>query len=435
MLSEAVGFVADVLEELEAEVVALDADGVADAVDVDEFFFFGEGDDLCGFVVHGFEDVHGGVELADAAVDKDQIGEKLVAGGGLAIPAGDDFLDGEEIVVALAMLDAIAAIAVFEGNAINETDERADHFASLQMGDIDAFDDARRLGEIEGRLKLGDPFARVADEGFMLPEFFGAFAGPLAEGLERFDLIAQSGGAFEVEISRGFVHLFFEVAKDAFAVAVEEAVEIADIFGISIARNLGGAGGGALFDCVEQTGTKEAALVVGFADLKMTGAEFEGLLEMGNGLFELIDAGEGAEELDAFGAGCAGDVYAWEFVAGGDHEIGIGFAIDQAGVVFGVEVFDEAVFGEEGFDFGIGMKDVEIDDIGEEAGFAEFQRGGGKEVGGDAIAEAGGFADVNDAAFVVLHEVDAGGFGEGAGFFEELGEAVGHGCLGEWYAD
>jgi hypothetical protein len=45
-----------------------------------------------------------------------------------------------------------------------------------------------------------------------------------------------------------------------------------------------------------------------------------------------------------------------------------------------VEVFDEAILGEEGFDFGFGLEGVEIDDVVEEAGLAEFELGGGLEV-------------------------------------------------------
>src|SRR4051812_21599166 len=105
--------------------ISFQADGIGLALDVDEFFFFRQRDDLRGFVVHGLEEVHGRVELAYAAVDEDEIGEEFVAGGGFAIAATDDFLDGEEIVIALAMLDAVAAVAVFERDAIDEADERA----------------------------------------------------------------------------------------------------------------------------------------------------------------------------------------------------------------------------------------------------------------------------------------------------------------------
>lgn len=122
VLGEAVGFVADVLEEAQAGVVAGEADGFGAGLGVDEFFLFGEGDDHGGFDVHGFEDVHGGVELAEAAVDEDDVGEEFVAGAGFAVSAGDDFLDAEVVVVALAVLYFVAAIGIFEGDAVDEAD-------------------------------------------------------------------------------------------------------------------------------------------------------------------------------------------------------------------------------------------------------------------------------------------------------------------------
>ena len=66
---------------------------------------------------------------------------------GLAIAAADDFLDREVIVVALPVLDLVAAVAVLERHAVDEADLAADHLAALQVGDVDPFDDARRLGE------------------------------------------------------------------------------------------------------------------------------------------------------------------------------------------------------------------------------------------------------------------------------------------------
>ena len=56
----------------------------------------------------------------------------------------------------------------------------------------------------------------------------------------------------------------------------------------------------------------------------------------------------------------------------------------------------------------------------------EFELGRGLEVGADAIAQRGRLADVDHAALVVLHQVDAGRFGQGFGFFEELGDGCRH---------
>ena len=95
-----------------------------------------------------------------------------------------------------------------------------------------------------------------------------------------------------------------------------------------------------------------------------------------------------------------------------------------------MDVLDEAVFGEEGLDFGVAGEEVEVGDEFEEALLAGAEVGGGDEVGADAVAEGAGLADVEDDAAEVFHEVDAGGFGEGFGFFAEAREARGVGLGG-----
>ena len=83
MLREAVRLVADLLEELEAQIVAAELDGAGFPLDVDELFLFGEAHDHRRRDVECVEDVHGGVELAQPAVDQDDIRVELVPRPGL----------------------------------------------------------------------------------------------------------------------------------------------------------------------------------------------------------------------------------------------------------------------------------------------------------------------------------------------------------------
>ena len=76
---EAVALVADELDEMQHGRAAVEDDGlVFVAVDVDDFFFLGDGGEGLRGEAEGFEGVGGGVELAEAAVDEDQGGH----GGG-----------------------------------------------------------------------------------------------------------------------------------------------------------------------------------------------------------------------------------------------------------------------------------------------------------------------------------------------------------------
>ncbi len=184
-------------------------------------------------------------------------------------------------------------------------------------------------------------------------------------------------------------------------------------------------------DGVEEAGAEEFFAGVFLEDFEMAGAEFEDALEMLDGIFEGGGGGEGAGAFGAGGGGLAGDEDAGVIVAGGDFEIGVGFVVEEAGVEAGLDVFNEAVFDEEGFDFGIGGEGVEVgDEFEEELLAVGAEIGGGDEVGADAVAEVAGFTDVDDDATGVFHEVDAGRGGEGFGFFAEAWEAGGSGFIG-----
>ena len=158
----------------------------------------------------------------------------------------------------------------------------------------------------------------------------------------------------------------------------------------------------------------------------MTGAEFERLLQQRDGFLKCVDAGERAVQFDAFLARLAGDEDAGEFVTGGDHQVGKGFVIEQPRVVLRLDVLDQPVLGQQGFDFAVGLDDVEIDDIVQQAGLLELELGGGLEIAADPIAQGGRLADIDDAAFVILHQVDAGRFRQGLGFVGEFFEALVH---------
>ncbi len=62
----------------------------------------------------------------------------------------------------------------------------------------------------------------------------------------------------------------------------------------------------------------------------------------------------------------------------------------------------------------------------EQAGFGVLELGAGLKIGADAVAQGGGLAHINHAALVILHEVDAGGFGEALGLLVEVLDAFIH---------
>src|SRR6185312_767307 len=96
---------------------------------------------------------------------------------GVAVAAGDDFLDGAVVVHARDGLDAEAAVAVFEGAAVDETDQRADGGLALKVGDVDAFDAADGFRELEDFLQGFQARAVVLEEYFRLDRAVRSDAG------------------------------------------------------------------------------------------------------------------------------------------------------------------------------------------------------------------------------------------------------------------
>ena len=116
---ETVGFVADLLDQVEYGVVAVELDGLVFlAVEVEDFFFLGDAGEGLVDDGEGFEGFGGGVELADAAVDEDQAGERFVFFEDALVAAGYGFAHGGEVVVL-----GVGGAGV-DGDDAGERDER-----------------------------------------------------------------------------------------------------------------------------------------------------------------------------------------------------------------------------------------------------------------------------------------------------------------------
>ena len=61
------------------------------------------------------------MELAEPAVDEDDVGVEFVAFACFAVSAGDDFADGLVVIVGCGF-DAVASVFVFEWFSVDEAD-------------------------------------------------------------------------------------------------------------------------------------------------------------------------------------------------------------------------------------------------------------------------------------------------------------------------
>jgi Asp-tRNA(Asn)/Glu-tRNA(Gln) amidotransferase A subunit family amidase len=107
-----------------------------------------------------------------------------------------------------------------------------------------------------------------------------------------------------------------------------------------------------------------------------------------------------------------------------DDEVGEGFVVDEADIEAGADVLDEAVLGEERFPLALAEQDLEVVDEVAHRLLLGAEVGGGDEVAGGAVGQVRGLADIEHDALVVFHEVDAGRFGQVAGFAQQATEAL-----------
>jgi len=466
-VGEAMGFIADALEQLEGAAVFGEADGNRAPGAVNFFEFLGEADDGQFVQAEALEFAAGGAELAFSAIDDDEVGELSLAGAGggmergetgdgvgrgflgvigrvvdgsggrrdpgfglargrfaedAGVAAADDFSHAGKVVLAFDAFDAEAAVELVGGAAIDEADHAGDDVGGADIGDIEALHAAGRAAEGKSVAEGGEVGGGIDGTGDA--ETIAHVAGVAGHGFggaaEVIEHVAQFGGALEIEGDGGLFHLVLEGLEQFLGFAGEEFAGALDAFAV-----LRGSDVGELHRHLVSGGFQLA--LGGSAPAEGQDAEF--LAHESEGLAEGAGVGVGAKVAGVVVFFEAGEAEARPFVGhvGLDHEEA--FVVAEADVVAGAEFLDEAAFEEEGFGLAAGDVPLEIPDAIEEG--AGFEIGahlaGGGEVLADALAEVAGFADVDDAIEAVPHEVDARLVGDIAEFDFRVGLFAEHG--------
>ncbi len=194
-------------------------------------------------------------------------------------------------------------------------------------------------------------------------------------------------------------------------VAVEEGDGLVDDEAVVLGGDGADAGGVAAADVV-----LEAGAVVDLVHVEGAGAVGKDAVEELEYLAQILGARVGAEVAGAVADDAAGGEDAGVGFGGGDLEIEVLLVVAEDDVVARLVALDEVVFENQGFDFGVGEDEIEVGDAGDEATGLGVESFGTAEVGTDAAAQGKGLTDVDDVAGGVVHEVDAGGGGEGGEF-------------------
>ena len=224
----------------------------------------------------------------------------------------------------------------------------------------------------------------------------------LGDRLDGADLVAERGGALELEGVAGRLHLLPQLALDALGIAVQELDDLADHLAVFGAVGGADAGSNATVDVV-----LEAWTLVDAGDRLGARAVGKELLQQVHGLAHRPGAGERAEVASAVMQDAAREVDLRELLAQVDLDVGIRLVVFEAGVEEGAVLLDEQVLEQQGLLDGFRDDVLEVGDPRHHHLDLPLLACGRLKIGADAAAQTGGFAHVEDAAAAVLHEIDA----------------------------
>src|SRR5882672_3319130 len=204
---EAVSFVADLLNQMQDWRMALQVDRLVLLPEhIDNFLLLGDAGDSLVDDLKFFQRRGGRVELAEAPIDQDQVGEGFLFFLEAAITALNDFLHAREIVIAPFATNDELAIAGFFHPPIFPHNHRSNSVGALQMGDIEALDAARRLRQPERLLERVNNCLRAGlqDAEALLEGVARVLFNQLQEGVLRAPLRHQNfdAAARRLEIRR-----------------------------------------------------------------------------------------------------------------------------------------------------------------------------------------------------------------------------------------
>lgn len=321
--------------------------------------------------------------------------------GGLEFVGNEDFLGdrgGEFVILGEKGAEDFAVFAFFEFVGFEDEVFGLEEVAVADLEEV----------EVGGALDDG-----VVDDVFV----FGAGGGDflfLEDVLDFLDFVANFGGFFEFFCGGVGVHLGAEVFDDVFAAAFEEFDDIFNdgfVFGFGA---FGDAGSDAAFDVVVEAGVFEdfvgdfdaeptqialccvnsvafsssywlirlrRKLLVSLHCINLRGlqnfnpqitmAEREEFFEEFEGVLDFVFGGFGADVFGAVFFDLADDLDAREGFFG-DADVDEVFVVFHDDVVFRLELFDEVVFEDDGFEFGVGFDYFDVCDI-----FNKFARARG----------------------------------------------------------
>ncbi len=233
----------------------------------------------------------------------------------------------------------------------------------------------------------------------------------LLDGLaHRAEAVAEAGGALELQMVRGLLHLVLQPAQHGLAVAVEELEQLLHQGGV-VGRVDGlDARSRALLDVVQQAGP--ALLLVDVELVVGAGADGEGAQQRVEGVADGVGVGVGAEIAVALALGAPPDHGAGPLVGHGHGQERVALVVPQPDVEAGLVLLDEAVLEHQGLDVVADLDPLDGLRRRHHLGGAGREVGRVLEVVGQARPQRRRLAHVDDPAVPVAELVGAGSVGD-----------------------
>ncbi len=303
---------------------------------------------------------------------------------------------GVAALLAVQLLEGV----LDEGGAVHVLDLVGDPAA------LAAHPAAADVEDLHGRLQL------VLGEGDQVGvggvgEHHGAL---LHRPLERVYVVAQAGGPLVLHLLGRLLHGLLQAADVRTRTAGHEVAELLGQFAVLLGGDAADAGGRALADVAEQAGA--ADLGGALEDPGGAGPYGEDAQHQVDGLADGPGLAVRTEVAHALLLGAAHDPDPGVFLVEGDGQVRIALVVAVLDVEPRVVLLDPGVFELERLDLGADDRPLDGGRGGDHRARTRMEVGQVLEVAGQALAQALGLADVDDAAVLVTESVDPGRVGD-----------------------
>ena len=346
----------------------------------------------------------GRADLAEAAVDDDQLREGAVFFVQARVATADHFLHRAEVVVAFEGLDLEATVAGLVRLAVDEAHHRRDRERARDVRDVEALRRGGRTFEAErgGERGQGAGFV-AAGQGVLAKEATGL----LRRAFQRVEQVAQAGGLLVVAFRGGLAHVGLDLFAPRLDLAFEERAGLRHARGVFLGRHHVGV----LLDLRARV-VVEFPGAVGLRGRRAVGEEDAELLaHLVERAADRLLVGERAEVAAGVGRAGADDAEFRQGVGEVDPDLGELLVVAEEDVPAGAPALDQLPFEQEGLGLGPDLVPFHVGHRVHHRGHLGGHPLAGHEIRGQTLLEVLGLAHIDDQPRGVLHEVDARGMG------------------------